>query len=451
MNSMKERFYKSLERNPYRLLALSFFSVMFIGGLLLCLPISSASYTYTSITDAFFTSVSCVSVTGLSVVDTYYHWSLFGKIVMVLLIQLGGLGIVTFSTFIIFLFGGRIGLRQRLVLSQDLGNDGVTGIVTILKRVTWFTLIAELIGGTIYVIQLYPYLGQSALYIGYMQSVSTFCNAGFVFFNNTLPLNMVGDWLFTLNTTLMIIIGGFGYIALFDLWEHRKRCRFSDLHLHTKLMIVSTASLLIIGFVLFLALEWSNPETLGPLSITTKIQAAWFQAVTPRTAGLNTLNYGGMHPITLFITIIFMFIGTGPNSTGGGVKTTTVWISFLAARTLFNQRPDVEVHGRRLSPIIVNKAQGIILLSLSVILLGTCYLSWVEELDFIRLLFEVTSAFGTVGLSTGITTLLSDSSKWVLMVIMFTGRVGVMTAIGTWALRTKATPPISYPEESVLL
>lgn len=440
-----------MQQNPYRLLAFSFLGVMIIGTILLMLPMASAQGQTTALVDAAFTAVSCVSVTGLATVDTYYHWSLFGKFVMVILIQLGGLGIVSFTTIIALLLGKRVGLKNRVLLSEDVGQDGMTGLLHITKKLTLYTFAIELVGGIIYTIQLYPYIGQAALYTGIMQAISTFCNAGFVFFDNDLPYAMVGDILFNINTAVLIVIGGFGYLAAFDIWSHRKVRRFVDLKLHTKIMLVGTAILILLGTIIFLGVEWSNPKTFGSLPIWNKIMASLFQAITPRTAGIATVDYNALHPITLFVTIILMFIGAGPNSTGGGVKISTVAVTILASRTLFNNRPDTEIFERRISLVTVLKANGIIFLSLLLILIATCYLAWDEPYDFIRLLFEVTSAFGTVGLTTGITPDLSESSKWVLMLVMFTGRVGVMTVIGTWALRTSPTKPIGYAEENVLL
>ena len=440
-----------MQQNPYRLLAFSFLGVMIIGTLLLMLPMASAQGQTTALVDAAFTAVSCVSVTGLATVDTYDHWSLFGKIVMVILIQLGGLGIVSFTTIIALLLGKRVGLKNRMLLSEDVGQEGMTGLLHITKKLTLYTFAIEIVGGIIYTIQLYPYIGQAALYTGIMQAVSTFCNAGFVFFDNDLPYAMVGDILFNINTAVLIVIGGFGYLAAFDIWSHRKVRRFVDLKLHTKIMLVGTMTLILLGTVIFLGVEWSNPKTFGSLPIWNKIMASLFQSITPRTAGIATVDYNALHPITLFVTIILMFIGAGPNSTGGGVKISTVAVTILASRTLFNNRPDTEIFERRISLVTVLKANGIIFLSLLLILIATCYLAWDEPYDFIRLLFEVTSAFGTVGLTTGITPDLSESSKWVLMLVMFTGRVGVMTVIGTWALRTSPTKPIGYAEENVLL
>ncbi|MDU6784961.1 MAG: potassium transporter TrkG, partial [Veillonella sp.] len=388
-----------MQQNPYRLLAFSFLGVMIIGTLLLMLPMASAQGQTTALVDAAFTAVSCVSVTGLATVDTYYHWSLFGKLVMVILIQLGGLGIVSFTTIIALLLGKRVGLKNRVLLSEDVGQDGMTGLLHITKKLTLYTFAIEIVGGIIYTIQLYPYIGQAALYTGIMQAISTFCNAGFVFFDNDLPYAMVGDILFNINTAVLIVIGGFGYLAAFDIWSHRKVRRFVDLKLHTKIMLVGTMTLILLGTVIFLGVEWSNPKTFGSLPIWNKIMASLFQSITPRTAGIATVDYNALHPITLFVTIILMFIGAGPNSTGGGVKISTVAVTILASRTLFNNRPDTEIFERRISLVTVLKANGIIFLSLLLILIATCYLAWDEPYDFIRLLFEVTSAFGTVGLT----------------------------------------------------
>lgn len=383
-----------MQQNPYRLLAFSFLGVMIIGTILLMLPMASAQGQTTALVDAAFTAVSCVSVTGLATVDTYYHWSLFGKIVMVILIQLGGLGIVSFTTIIALLLGKRVGLKNRVLLSEDVGQDGMTGLLHITKKLTLYTFAIEIVGGIIYTIQLYPYIGQAALYTGIMQAISTFCNAGFVFFDNDLPYAMVGDILFNINTAVLIVIGGFGYLAAFDIWSHRKVRRFVDLKLHTKIMLVGTAILILLGTIIFLGVEWSNPKTFGSLPIWNKIMASLFQAITPRTAGIATVDYNALHPITLFVTIILMFIGAGPNSTGGGVKISTVAVTILASRTLFNNRPDTEIFERRISLVTVLKANGIIFLSLLLILIATCYLAWDEPYDFIRLLLRLRLPLG---------------------------------------------------------
>lgn len=436
--------------NPYRILALSFLVAMTIGSLLLMLPMATAPGEHTRFVDAAFTAVSCVSVTGLATVDTYTHWTLFGRVIMTILIQLGGLGIMTFTTLVAIVFGQRIGLKSRLLLQEDLGQEGLRGLMRIARRVAYLTFGAEFIGGVIYVIQLKPYIGDEAYYVGFMQAISSFCNAGFVFFDNSLPYDMVGDWLFTIDTCGLIILGGFGYMAVFDIVQNWKR-GFVYFSLHTKVMIYGTVALIVLGTISILGMEWSNPGTLGPLSVADKIQAAFFQAVTPRTAGLATIDYGKVHANTAFLTIILMFIGAGPNSTGGGVKISTMTVVWAAAISIFSNRNDVELFQRKLAAEQIYRAFATVLFSSILIMFATGLLAWVEPHRFVDILFEVTSAFGTVGLSRGLTPDLTELSKWTLIVVMYTGRIGVLTLIGALAMRRKRPNPVTYPEGNVLL
>ena len=436
--------------NPYRILALSFLVAMTIGSLLLMLPMATAPGEHTRFVDAAFTAVSCVSVTGLATVDTYTHWTLFGRVIMTILIQLGGLGIMTFTTLVAIVFGQRIGLKSRLLLQEDLGQEGLRGLMRIARRVAYLTFGAEFIGGVIYVIQLKPYIGDEAYYVGFMQAISSFCNAGFVFFDNSLPYDMVGDWLFTIDTCGLIILGGFGYMAVFDIVQNWKR-GFVYFSLHTKVMIYGTVALIVLGTIGILGMEWSNPGTLGPLSVPDKIQAAFFQAVTPRTAGLATIDYGKVHANTAFLTIILMFIGAGPNSTGGGVKISTMTVVWAAAISIFSNRNDVELFQRKLAAEQIYRAFATVLFSSILIMFATGLLAWVEPHRFVDILFEVTSAFGTVGLSRGLTPDLTELSKWTLIVVMYTGRIGVLTLIGALAMRRKRPNPVTYPEGNVLL
>lgn len=436
--------------NPYRVLALSFASVMLIGSFLLSLPIATKEGNTTTYVDALFTAVSGVAVTGLAVVDTHHHWSLFGQLVIIILIQLGGLGIMTFTTLIAAMFGRRIGLRDRLTLQESMGQPGIQGLVRLVKRIIKITCIIEFFGGLIYSVQLYPYYGSWSIYYGFLQSISSFCNAGFVFFDNEMPYRFAGDWLFSINTALLIILGGIGFIVMFDFFK-KWRKGFVYLSLHSKTMIVGTSVLLVVGTLLFLLLEWNNPLTLGTLSFPEKVLASFFQAVTPRTAGLSTLHYGHMYDNTLFVTIILMFIGAGPASTGGGVKVSTILIIFVASLSIFSGKKHVQIFERRIPADTVFRALGTVLFSLCLILIGTFILASIEYIDFIDILFEVTSAFGTVGLSTGITPTLSAPSKWVLIFIMFSGRVGVLTVVGSLAMKERGSDAISYPEGHIIV
>ncbi len=436
-------------QNPYMILALSFLLTMTVGTLLLMLPFATVTGESTRLVDAAFVAVSCNSVTGLTPVDTYLHWSMFGKLVMVGLIQLGGLGIMTFTTLVAVFLGQRIGLKSRLLLQEDLGQDDRHGLMKVLKRVAKLTFGVEFAGGVLYVIQLYPYIGPEAFYVGFMQSISSFCNAGFIFFDNTLPYVMVTDWLFTVNTCGLIIIGGFGYMSIFDILSNWRR-GFISFALHTKIMICGVAILITLGTVLILMLEWSNPDTLAPLSLIDKIQASLFQSVTPRTAGIATLDYGKMNQPTIFLSVILMFVGAGANSTGGGVKISTMAILLVASMSLFTHSHRVEMFERRIPSEQVLKAMGIVLFSAILLMLGSFILAWAEPYPFLNILFEVASAFGTVGLTTGITMDLTDISKWTLILIMYTGRIGVFTLIGAFTLRPREVRPIEYPEGSVL-
>lgn len=436
--------------NPYRVLALSFLGVILLGTGLLLLPFSTQEGAQTTLVDAFFTAASCVSVTGLAVVDTYHHWTLLGRLVMVFLIQIGGLGTMTLTSLIFLVLGKKIGLQNRLLAQEGLGEMSRGDFKTVVRQIAKLTVFVELMGGLIYVFQLYPYIGPSAYYIGFFQAISSFCNAGFVFFDNSLPYVMATDWIFTINTCVLIIIGGFGYFALFDIWHNWGR-GFATLALHTKVMLVGQLSLISIGTLLIMLLECSNEATLGQFGIVDKFQVALFQAVTPRTAGLATLDFGEMHPFTLFLTIIFMFIGAGPNSTAGGVKISTIAVLLATSYSIFSLRPKVELFGRSLGMTQISRACGIVFFSSILIAVGSFTLSYLEHFSFLEILFEVTSAFGTVGLSCGITPYLSEGSKWMLILVMYTGRIGILTLLGSFLLRGKAVKPIQYPEEHVIL
>ncbi len=438
-------------QNPYTLLALSFLLAMLLGTALLSLPFAAADGETTDLVDAAFTAVSCVSVTGLATVDTYRHWSLFGQSVMVLLIQLGGLGIMTSTTLLALVFGQHIGLQRRLLLRDDMGNGSMRGLLRITKHVAFLIFAVEAAGAAVYIVALYPYLGTAAIRSGIYQAVSTFCNAGFVFFDNDLPYAMAGDVLFSLTTSVLIMLGGFGYMAIFELWDTGRRYGVKAVSVNTKIMLLGTACLVIGGTVLILILEWGNGATLGPLDTGHKVVASFLQAVTPRTAGVATLDYGAMRPAMLFLTVMLMFIGAGPNSTGGGIKITTAAVMLAAARSIFSNKADVELLERRIAEVQVRRAFSIFFLSLFLVLTAVFLLTLYEPATFLQLLFETTSAFGTVGLTTGITPTLQPLSKWILIFVMYTGRIGVLTLVGIVALKRQGPEPIRYPESDILL
>ncbi len=436
--------------NPYRYVSFLFIGVMLIGSLLLSLPIATRSGESTPYIDALFTAVSAVAITGLTTVDTHLHWSTFGQIVIIVLCQLGGLGIMTFTTLVAVLFGRRIGLQDRLSLQASMEEGSFQGLIRLVKRIVFFTFTTEFVGGIIYTIQLYPYFQEQSLYYGFFQSVSAFCNAGFVFFDNTLPYKMVDDWLYTLNTSALILIGGLGFTVIFDVSKNYKR-GFPYFSLHSKLMLYGSLGLVLVGVFMIGLLEWNNPATLGALSMSGKIQAIIFQAITPRSGGLATLDYNTMFDNTQLFTIWLMFIGAGPGSTGGGVKVTTIVVLLLAGLAIFKGRKEVRLFERTVPHTIVYRALTTMLFSMILVLVGTFLLASLESFSMLHIMFEVTSAFATVGLSMGITPELSTPSKMVLIVLMYAGRVGMITFIGSLALRYRRKDRINYPEGHIIV
>ncbi len=431
---------------PYQILALGFAGLIVLGALLLMTPMASSTGQSLSFVDALFTATSAVCVTGLVVVDTGTYFSLFGQIVIIILIQAGGLGIMTMATLMALIMRRKIQLRERLIMQEALNHMTVSGVVRLTQYIIFTTFLLEFIGGTILAIRWYSDLGSTGIYYGYWHAISSFCNAGFDLFGNFSSLTGYADDV-TVNLTVasLIILGGLGFTVIFDIWNNRQWSKFS---LHTKLVLMTTTVLLIIGTIVILLLEMSNPETLGALSWKNKILASYFQSVSPRTAGMNTIDISKMQDATLFFTIILMFIGASPASTGGGVKTTTLGVMIAAIWALITGKNDVEIFRRRINQSIIYKAFTVFFIAATLVIVVTMMISISEKISFLRLLFEVVSAFGTVGLSTGITSSLTVHGKLWLIITMFAGRIGPVTFALALALRSKKGG-IHYPEGKI--
>lgn len=434
---------------PYQILVSGFAGLILAGAVLLCLPLASATGEPVNFLDALFTSTSAVCVTGLVVVDTGTRFSLFGQLVIIFLIQVGGLGIMTMATLMALLIGKRIKLRERLLMQEAMNQLTVAGIVRLTRYIAKTTLLIEVVGGTILAARWYLDYGAKGIYYGYWHAVSAFCNAGFDLFGGYRSLTgYVDDLTVNLVVTSLIILGGIGFYVLADIWENRRSRRFS---LHTRLVLTVTAFLIIFGTVVIFALEWNNPKTMAPLSWAGKLLSSYFQAVTPRTAGYNTINIGDMGNATLFFIIILMFIGASPGSTGGGIKTTTAGVLTAAIWALFRGKEDVQLFERRIAKNLVYKAFALTLVAAVLIVFITmmlCIHEW--DIPFLNLLFDVVSAFGTVGLTTGITPELSAPSKLWLILMMFAGRVGPVTLALALALRQRKAA-VQYPEGRVII
>lgn len=433
---------------PTRLVVLSFASVILAGTVLLMLPVSTSAGVAPKLIDAAFTATSAVCVTGLTVVNTASFWSIFGKVVTLALIQVGGLGLMTFATLHALFTGRRIGLRERLVIQEQTGQSRFAGLIVLMRRIIFATLLFELtgaaiLGAVIGTTRRLPFM--QAAFQGLFHAVSAFCNAGFDILGDSL-VGYQSNATVILTVSGLVIFGGIGFHVLADLYVNRGR--WTGLSLHSRLAIRVTAALLIAGTLAVLALERGNPGTIGGMGLKGKLLSAWFQSVTPRTAGFKSILQANLLPPTAFIVIILMFIGASPGGTGGGVKTTTFAVATKFVVSAIRSDENVNFEKRRVPPDVVTKAVAIVFISLGVVSAATLILCATEKATFLQSLFEVVSAFGTVGLSRGLTPSLTVAGKIVLMATMFAGRVGPLS-LAIAVSRKRGNGAVRYPEERV--
>lgn len=421
-----------LRLTPARVLVLGFMAVILLGALLLMLPISSKSGQSLRFLDALFTATSAVCVTGLVVVDTGTHFTQFGQFIIIALIQIGGLGFMTMSTLIALLVGKKIGLKERILIQESFNQFTLAGLVRLIRNVVLVTLAFEVIGGIILTIRfLFDYPLDRALAFGFFHSVSSFCNAGFdlfgqVFGKYTSITHYISDWVVTLTIGSLIVFGGLGFPVIVELLNYPKTRKLS---LHAKLVLKTTVLLILIGTFLILLIEMHNAKTIGGVDLSGKFLGSLFQSITPRTAGFNSLDTSQLRSATWFIMILLMFIGASPSSTGGGIKTTTFGVMMAAVKATIRGKDDAEIFERRLPTDLVYKAMTITFVALSWVIFVALIMSLIEPYKFIQVLFEVVSAFGTVGLTTGITPDLTDLSRILIAITMFVGRLGPLTVL----------------------
>lgn len=435
-----------LELNPAQTIVAGFVGIILVGALMLSLPVASESGTSPPFLTALFTATSAVCVTGLVVVDTATTWSLFGELVILGLIQIGGLGYMVVATLLALLLGRRIGLRERMVLQESHNLYTLGGIVRFTRTILGLTLVIETVGALLLAVRWIPEFGPGrGLYYGVFHSISAFNNAGFDLMGGFRSLTAyVGDPAVTLIIAILIILGGLGFTVLTGLG------RPGSITLHGKVVLATTGALIGLGTVLILVMEWANPGTLHSLPFPQKVLAAFFASVTPRTAGFNTLDVGRFYEPTLVLTIALMFIGASPGGTGGGIKTTTFVVPLAVIRAMLRGRQDAEIFRRRLDPVVAYKAVTIALVGVAFVVTMAVLLSLTERVPFIKAAVEVTSGFGTVGLSTGITPSLSTAGRIIIMLTVFSGRVGLLTM--AFALTRRQRPAnYRYPEERILV
>ncbi len=422
--------------------------MMGLGTLLLKLPASTQEGI--SWVDALFVSVSAASVTGLTSVDYSATFTTFGTLMVVLLVQVGGLGIMTFTTLGALLVGQRVGFRDLLALREELGNvDSPRNTLRLIGQIAGITLLVEALGAVVLAVSFTKGgLGYGdGLFQAVFHAVMAFCNSGFV----TLPdgdlARYAGDPAINLALIALIILGGLGFPVLVNLYHYRQARRLT---LHSKLVLVTTAALILIGVLSVALLEWENPATLEGNPTGTRLWMSLFQGVTPRTAGFSTVDYAQMRDPTLFLQIGLMFVGTAPTSTGGGIKVTTLALLVLVLLAQTRGQEEVSAFGRRVPQQLIQKALSVLSLSALLVIVATFVLMVSDGLALLPAIFEVTSAFGTVGLSMNITQDLSPFGKLLIVGVMFLGRVGPITLILALSARQKARGYV-YPYEDIAI
>ena len=417
-----------------QVIAVSFLAAILLGALLLMLPFATAAGEETSFLTALFTSTTSICVTGLVVVDTFSHWTLFGKIIILLLIQIGGFGVLTiFATFLISM-KKRISLRERSMIQDYYNQDSGQGMVRFLLQVVKGTFFVEGVGALLYMFSFIPEYGPvKGIWFSIFTSVSAFCNAGIDIFGPNSLIPYQTDLWINLVTMLMIVMGGLGYVVWFDVmlknrmrkernlsWKNTLR-RLSE---HSKLVISLTIVLILSGAALVLLFEYHNPETIGNMSLGDKILASLFQSVTFRTAGFATVPQAGLTDNTCLVGLIYMFIGGSPVGTAGGVKTVTLFMLVLNTVSFIRDRDEAVIFKRKITQKMINKATAVVMVSLTITLICTVALLQTNDVPLVSALYEVFSATGTVGLSRDLTSSLNAAGKLIIIFAMYAGRIG---------------------------
>jgi trk system potassium uptake protein len=448
--NFSSRLRRSLLSNPFRLLPVSFAAMIGIGTSLLMLPQATVSGRKTTILDALFTATSAVCVTGLAVVDTATHWTGFGKAIILLLIQVGGLGIVTVVSIGIMLVADRIGLSHTRVLAADLHTDGYGSVSKLVRNIVLTTLAFEALFAVVlsarYFIS-YDYGFSKAAIHGVFHSISAWNNAGFALYTDSF-IGFSNDWFFSIAVCLAVVLGGIGFPVLRTFAIHKLKWRMWPMH--SKLMVSATTALLVLGTILFLLFEWSNPRTLGALPETARLHSAFFHSVQTRTAGFNSVDVAALNEESLLVSTILMFIGGGSASTAGGIKVTTfALLAFVIWAEIRGDR-DVNMFGRRISEDSQRQALTIALVGVGVLAASTLTLMTLGDTSLTAAAFEAVSALSTVGLSTGVTTDEGSPTRIVLVVLMFVGRLGPVVLAAAIVLRSRPNM-FRFPSERPLI
>ncbi|MEZ3433642.1 MAG: potassium transporter KtrB [Lachnospiraceae bacterium] len=453
---------KSVRWNTLRITAAGFLSFIFFGGVILYLPVSNTRPI--AFMDALFTSVSAVCVTGLVTITPAVQFTFFGKLVLLLLIQMGGLGVIACAALFFFLLRRKITVRERVVLEETYGTGSLGGIVRMVRKVIWGTLFVEGLGAVLYAVQFIPEYGFiRGVWYSIFHAVSAFCNAGIDILGENSLAGYAVNPVINMTTILLIIVSGIGFTVWFDILEnvrrliHREvpgRWWFTRLRLHSKLAIIMTSVLILSGAVFIFFSEFHNPDTIGNMSLGQKAMASLFQSVTTRTAGFYTFSQGALHEESKLFCAILMFIGGSPGGTAGGVKTTTFAMLFLACLTFIRGGSDTECMGRRISVANFRTGFCVVMAAFTAFITGTLAILFIEpdSITLVNVIYETASAVGTVGLTADLTPQLERLSQVILMVMMYVGRLGPLTLVLTFAGKSHPRDKIrSLPKEQIMV
>lgn len=437
---------------PAHVIVLGFFGVIVLGALLLCLPVSAKSGKWMNFLDAMFTATSAVSTTGLMVMpDTATYFSIFGQIVLVLLIQFGGVGFMCITTLLMILLKKKITLKDRLLMRTEFNQDTTRGMVKLGRNIMLVTLAIEGVG---FLLLIYPFVRHSGgvgVWQALFTSVSAFCNAGFDILGTGNSLgDFAGNVIVNLSVSFLIVLGGFGFVVLMDIGKNIKTPK--KMSLHSKVALITSAALILVGFVFYFAVEYSH--AFADMNVGTKILAALFQSISPRSTGFATVDQNAFTSSSKFMTMFLMFVGASPGSTGGGIRTTTFTVLLLVMISGFWESDDIVVGRHKVNFHTARKAISVFIASLAIVIISSLILLISEQstgISFENILFECCSAYATTGLSCGLATKMSSVGKVVLMLNMFVGRVGTVTVSLMFVRIKSSKDSITYPEGNIII
>lgn len=446
---------KKIHLSTTHIILLSFLATIMIGSVLLALPISTQSGESVPYLDALFTATTATCVTGLVTLPTVSTWSIFGQAVILVLIQIGGLGIITIMSGLMLLLNRKMGIGDRLLIQDAFNLNTMSGLAKFVKNVLLGTLIVEGIGAALYMIVFIPKFGARGIWVSVFNSISAFCNAGIDIIAENSLCDYATNPLINAVTSALIILGGLGYIVWWDMLRVlRSRSKknkkiFRHLTLHSKIAITATVSLIFIGAALIFALEFSNPQTIGNMSLFDKIQVSLFQSVTTRTAGFASVPQENLTNATSIISVILMLIGGSPVGTAGGIKTVTIAVLFCSTLSTIKNKDSTTLFGRRISEDSIKKAVAVVITFVTICAVSTVLLMTATEASALDVIYETVSATATVGLTRNLTSSLNDFGKIIIIATMYFGRVGPISLAVAFGSKSKSQNLISEPIEEI--